>query len=345
MTRKTDYNVTAIPEAVPADLHAGVAPAGRGAPAPSNVSNRQRATAWYFAPVVVILSLICCFPLGLILLWVGRLWTQTIRIVVTGTLAFLVIAVSVSQHSRPTGVTDSGSAVNGASASGTSSSSGGASPAVETGGGATPVHDWINARPPEEWEAMTAGKTYEVFGHVGDSHDGWNLFTRKDSRFRFVFSDSEAASALLAGELSKRSFKRAYVLISARYAGTKDIRTTNSLLFSPDDPRAKETEKVHAFESVQFKGLAFDYEEMFRGKPERGTVYLVQGKFEGSVDGYELIHTLPEWKIAFRLSTPVEQASGGTVTIIGEFDGFKDFKTVLGAPLRVPFLNNAELLE
>lgn len=345
VTRKTDYNISAVPDSVPDGLPHGLAPAYRESPSPQSQASGHGVAAWYFAPGVVILSLVFCFPLGLILLWAGKMWTPTSRIMVTGVVAFLVAVASLSLHPRSTPSRGDGPSVNGASANGDSSPPAAVSPAVGGGGGTASVHDWVIARSPAEWDAMAAGKTYEVFGHLGETHDGWNLFTRRDSRFRFVFSDSEAASVLVAGELSKRSFKRAYVLISARYAGTKDIRTSNSFLFSPEDPRAKETEKVHVFEGVQFKGLAFDYEEMFRGKPERGTKYIAQGKYEGTVDGYEVIHTLPEWKIAFKLSVPLDQASGSTVTVIGEFDGFKDFKTVMGSPLRAPHLNNAELFE
>lgn len=56
---------------------------------------------WFYSTPVVILSLFFCFPIGLILMWVGRVWSQTARIVVTVLLGVVFVASLVRSPSAP----------------------------------------------------------------------------------------------------------------------------------------------------------------------------------------------------------------------------------------------------
>jgi len=53
---------------------------------------------WHQKPVSVILLLIFFFPLGLYFMWKNGLWTKTIRWVVSGAFALIVVAGSKNER-------------------------------------------------------------------------------------------------------------------------------------------------------------------------------------------------------------------------------------------------------
>ena len=84
--------------------------AAQAAPASAARTGTRRAGVWS-EPLVVILALVLLFPLGLFLMWRGRLWTRQVRWIVTAAMAVLVVIVGVQS---PTPSPPVGAAVVGA---------------------------------------------------------------------------------------------------------------------------------------------------------------------------------------------------------------------------------------
>lgn len=53
------------------------------------------ATKWFEAIGIVILSLVCCWPLGLVLLWTNKKFTQKTKLIVTGVIVGLLLIVGI----------------------------------------------------------------------------------------------------------------------------------------------------------------------------------------------------------------------------------------------------------
>lgn len=70
----------------------GYTPAGNPQPAPPK-------PAWYYQPGTVVVSLLFCFPIGLVLMWSGKLWSQTARIVVSAIFGVIVLANVIARGS------------------------------------------------------------------------------------------------------------------------------------------------------------------------------------------------------------------------------------------------------
>ncbi len=64
-----------------------VPPAASGSvPPPPQIPVQAESTKWFEAIGIVILSLFCCFPLGLVLVWINRQFTQKTKLIITGVI-------------------------------------------------------------------------------------------------------------------------------------------------------------------------------------------------------------------------------------------------------------------
>jgi hypothetical protein len=62
--------------------------------APSSSEN------WWHNPVVVAIALLCCFPIGLVLLWTSK-WDQKVKIIITAIFAVLLMIGAISNAVSP----------------------------------------------------------------------------------------------------------------------------------------------------------------------------------------------------------------------------------------------------
>lgn len=69
---------------------------------------------WYQNPALVGISLFFCFPIGLILMWTGDVYSKTARIVVTVIFGLLLFIGMVSKHDPANAPSGSGTQINAA---------------------------------------------------------------------------------------------------------------------------------------------------------------------------------------------------------------------------------------
>ena len=60
-------------------------------PPPPPSTPPTESTKWFEAIGIVILSLVCCWPLGLLLLWTNKKFTQKTKLIVTGVIVGLIL--------------------------------------------------------------------------------------------------------------------------------------------------------------------------------------------------------------------------------------------------------------
>ena len=70
-----------------------VPPASSGSvpPPPPQVAPQAESTKWFEAIGIVILSLVCCWPLGLVLVWTNKQFTQKTKLIITGVIVGLLL--------------------------------------------------------------------------------------------------------------------------------------------------------------------------------------------------------------------------------------------------------------
>ena len=73
-----------------------VPPASSGSvPPPPQVAPQAESTKWFEAIGIVILSLFCCFPLGLVLVWINKQFTQKTKLIITGVIVGILVLSAI----------------------------------------------------------------------------------------------------------------------------------------------------------------------------------------------------------------------------------------------------------
>ena len=88
-------------------------PAPPGPPGPPVPTASNGTPKWYEAVAVVIIALICCWPLGLILTWLNKQWSNKTKWIITsviiGLMVIFGIIAAVTPKNSTTSSSDSGS--------------------------------------------------------------------------------------------------------------------------------------------------------------------------------------------------------------------------------------------
>jgi hypothetical protein len=66
-------------------------PTAPGSVPPPPMQPAAESTKWFEAIGIVILSLVCCWPLGLVLLWTNKKFTQKTKLIVTGVIVGVLL--------------------------------------------------------------------------------------------------------------------------------------------------------------------------------------------------------------------------------------------------------------
>ena len=84
------------PESAPPSVFTSV-----GAPAIPSGPGTSTEQPWYEKTWVVVLSLLFCFPLGLVIVWINKRFTQKTKVVITGVVLVLAVIGGISSAASP----------------------------------------------------------------------------------------------------------------------------------------------------------------------------------------------------------------------------------------------------
>jgi len=86
-----------------------ISPPPPAPPAPPTPTGSSGTPKWYEAVAVVVIALICCWPLGLILTWINKKWSNKTKWIITGVIIGLMVIGGIIAAVAPKSSTTSSS--------------------------------------------------------------------------------------------------------------------------------------------------------------------------------------------------------------------------------------------